>query len=254
MPIHDWTSVEEGISHSFHQQWVIAISNALNGGILPNDYYAMPELRSAGYEPDVLTLERFRRPGVEPTDARSGEGDSATLTLAPPTMQPTAETDGDFYRRKQNVLVVRHASGDQMVAVIEIVSPGNKSSVRRFEDFIEKATTLLANDVHLLVLDLFPPGPRDPRGIHGAIWSELADHAYEPPVGKPLAALSYEAHHGGVRAFVRHMAVGDAVPDVSLFLKWNACVQPPLTATCDTAFAVMPQRWRDVLEPTGQTR
>jgi hypothetical protein len=27
---------------------------------------------------------------------------------------------------------------------------------------------------HLLIIDLFPPGPRDPHGIHEAIWSEIA--------------------------------------------------------------------------------
>ena len=30
MPIHDWTRVEAGDFHDFHQCWVVAIRNALN--------------------------------------------------------------------------------------------------------------------------------------------------------------------------------------------------------------------------------
>ena len=36
MPIHDWTRVDAGIFHHFHYQWISTISNALNGGLLPN--------------------------------------------------------------------------------------------------------------------------------------------------------------------------------------------------------------------------
>jgi hypothetical protein len=34
------------------------------------------------------------------------------------------ETDLEFYRRKQNVVAVRHVGGDRLVAIVEIVSPG----------------------------------------------------------------------------------------------------------------------------------
>ena len=34
MPIHDWTRAEAGDFHYLHQCWVVAISNALNWGIL----------------------------------------------------------------------------------------------------------------------------------------------------------------------------------------------------------------------------
>src|SRR5438105_14049924 len=57
MPVHDWTRVDAGIFHAFHQQYMIAISNALNSGLLPEDYYALPEQHAAGFGPDVLTLQ-----------------------------------------------------------------------------------------------------------------------------------------------------------------------------------------------------
>lgn len=47
MPAHDWMRVRAGIFHDFHNAWITQIRNALNGGILPPDYYALGE-RSAG--------------------------------------------------------------------------------------------------------------------------------------------------------------------------------------------------------------
>jgi len=38
----------------------------------------------------------------------------------------------------------------------------------------------------LLSVDLLPPGPRDPNGIHGAIWGELTDDPFTLPPDEPL--------------------------------------------------------------------
>ena len=48
MPMHDWTKVEAGIFHAFHHRWISALSDVLNGGRLPADYYALPEQIAAG--------------------------------------------------------------------------------------------------------------------------------------------------------------------------------------------------------------
>ena len=52
MPIHDWSCVESGTFHDFHQGWTIEIRNALNRGILPPGYFAMADQRIGGPEPD----------------------------------------------------------------------------------------------------------------------------------------------------------------------------------------------------------
>ena len=57
MPIHDWTRVDAGIFHHFHQRWIGAITDVLNQRLLPADYYALAEQQGAGFEPDVLTLK-----------------------------------------------------------------------------------------------------------------------------------------------------------------------------------------------------
>jgi hypothetical protein len=247
MPVHDWTRVDAGIFHAFHQQWIIVTSNALNEGILPEDYYALPEQHAAGFGPDVLTLQGSRDKENGAETPASSDGRTALL-IAEPRLAPTAETDMEFYRRKQTPIVVRHVSGDRVVAMIEIVSPGNKSTRNALRSLVEKAAELLDQRIHLLIIDLLPPGRHDPHGFHAAIWDEIAGQESNSPAGQPLTLAAYETALT-VRAYVRQVAVGDALPEMPLFLEPNGCVQVPLEATYQTAFASMPRRWRRVLEP-----
>ena len=41
MPIHDWTRLEPGDFHHFHQRWIQDIAAALNSGGLPAGYMAL---------------------------------------------------------------------------------------------------------------------------------------------------------------------------------------------------------------------
>jgi hypothetical protein len=243
MPIHDWTRVDAGIFHAFHQQWLIAISNVLNRGMLPEDYYALPEQHAAGFGPDVLTLQGFGGAGESEMPA-TGEG---ALLVAEPRIEVSAETDLEFYERKQNDLVVRHVSGDRIIAVVEIVSRSNKASHGSLRKFVDKAVDFLHQGVHLLILDILPPTKLAPNGMHAAIWNDLCSQDYEPPAGKPFILAAYESDLA-IRTYVREYAVGDAIDDMPLFLEPGGCVHPPLEATYNEAFAAMPKRWRTVLE------
>ena len=252
MPIHDWTRVDAGIFHHFHQCWIVAITDALNERLLPGEYYALAEQQGAGFVPDVLTLKTTAAPEPE-NDATERPGPRLTgqdggLLVAEPLVRVTAEADLEFYRRKQNVVAVRDASGDHLVAVVEIVSKGNKSGRKAFEDFVRKAAEFMSHQVHLLILDLQPTTARDPQGIHGAIWDEVAGEEYVRPGDKPMTLAAYESG-AGVRAFVEPVAPGDALIDMPLFLEPGRYVPVPLEETYRLAFASVPRRWRAVLEP-----
>jgi len=247
MPIHDWTRVPAGIFHAFHHRWISAISDSLNAGVLPKDYYALPEQQAAGFGPDVLTLQSEDYERDEETGSPSGG--TATLVEARPKTRFTAETDAEFYRRKKSSIAVRHVSGDRVVALLEIVSPGNKSSDHAFRALVEKACEFLEHRIHLLIVDAFPPGPRDPNGIHAAIWEEYEDKPFALPKDKPLTLVAYECDLT-TRAYIETVAVGDPLPNMPLFLEPNAHVPVPLEATYQTAFAALPGRWRTVLEAT----
>jgi hypothetical protein len=246
--MHDWTTVPDGIFHAFHHRWITAITDTLNASVLPRYLYAMPEQVAGGFGPDVLALQLEGDDDDSPETAGRGVA-IATRVLQPrPTGKITAQTEAEFYRRKKSAIAIRHVSGDRMVAMIEIVSPGNKASKNAIRAFVNKACELLEARIHLLIIDPFPPGPRDPGGVHGLIWDEVADVEFRPPAGKPLTLVAYESELI-TRAYVQNIAAGEALPDMELFLAPDGCVMVPLEATYNAAFEVQPRRWRDVLQP-----
>jgi hypothetical protein len=245
MPVHDWTRVDAGIFHHFHHEWISEIARALNCGLLPEDYYALAEQFAGGLGPDVLTLEGPGEDGDPASTSPSPNGGG--LLLAPPRVQLTAETDAEYYRRKHSAVEVRHVSGDRVVAMVEVVSPGNKSTRHAIRSFVEKVAELLERRVHLLIIDLHPPGKRDPQGIHALIWKEYAGQKYTAPPERPFTLASYETDLG-TRAYVVHVALGGTLTDMPLFLEPRAHVEVPLESTCQAAFAAVPRRWRAVLE------
>jgi hypothetical protein len=247
--MHDWTRVEAGIFHAFHHDWITELARALNCGLLPEDYYALPEQQAAGFGPDVLTLQTQSLRGDDTPETSPGV--VATLVQTRPQTRFVAESDKEFYRRKKSTIVVRHVSGDRIIAICELVSPGNKSSRYAFRTFVDKACEFLEYRIHMLILDPFPPGPRDPNGIHAAIWEEVKDEPFTLPRDRPLTLVAYECDLT-TRAYIEPMAVGEQLPDMPLFVEPNRHVRVPLEPTYQTAFANMPRRWRKVLEPVSQ--
>jgi hypothetical protein len=238
MPIHDWTRVGDGTFHDFHVAWITEIRNALNDGLLPTDYYAQAEQIAGPLGPDVLTLQ------IPDAPATSG---GVAVAMPAPRARVTAAAEMDDYVLKRRTIVIRHASGDRIVALLEIVSPGNKSATHAMRAFVDKAVEALYRGYHLLIVDLFPPNRRNPQGIHGAIWREFSDETFELPVGEPLTAVSYSA--GQVkRAFVEPLAVGRELPAMPLFLEEEFYVHVPLEQTYLAAYRGVPRKWKAVLE------
>jgi len=244
MPIHDWTRVAAGIFHDFHHSWIEELKRALNRGLLPNSLYAMAEQIAGGYGPDVLTLEG---PAESQPDSLDERGGGAMLMTEQPKISFRARTEADIYATKANRISIRHVTGHRVVAVIEIVSPGNKSTAPALRTFAEKAAGLLRGSIHLMVVDLFPPSARDPDGIHRAIWSELDDCDFVLPADRPLTVASYI---GGdcQEAMVESVAVGSVLPEMPLYLTADGYIRLPLQRTYDSAWDTVPPVWRRALE------
>jgi Protein of unknown function (DUF4058) len=209
MPVHDWTRVDAGLFHAFHQGWICSLTNALNDGNLPPDHYALPEARVRS------ALDR--------------------------------RVESDIYAKKADRLTVRH-DGGHMVAIIEVLSPGDKSSKSAFQAFVEKSANFIRQGVHLLVIDLFPPGKQDPQGVHKAIWDEFVEADFDVPADKPLTVASYTAGTEKV-AYLEPVGVGDVLPEMPLFLLEDRYVQVPLETTYETTWSTFPAALKGLLEP-----
>ena len=238
MPIHDWTRVRANRFHDFHQSWTVAIRNDLNGGRLPQGYFAMVEQKTGGPEPDVVTLELTGRPGGSPG--------GLAVDVAPPKARVVTRTEAAGYARKANRITVRYPDGE-VVAVLEILSPGNKESGHAVRTFARKAVEFLEAGVHLLIVDLFPPGPRDPQGIHKVIWDRLREEAFTLPPDKPLTVAAYAVGTETV-AYVEPVAVGEVLPEMPVFLTGDRYVPCPLESTYQTAWEQFPAPLKEPLE------
>jgi hypothetical protein len=254
MPVHDWTKVPAGIFHDFHHEWISAIKHSLNGGLLPADYYALAEQIAGGLGPDVLTLEVPTTNGTAVVGSGSASNAAATggavalaLAESPPRVWHRARTEIDIYAARAKAVTIRHASSHRVVAIVEIVSPGNKSGRQNIRQFVEKAEEFLRAGVHLLIIDLFPPSQRDPQGIHRAIWDQFLDNDFSLPPDRPLTLASYI---GGPipEAFVNVTAVGLALPEMPLFLTAEEYVLVPLEVTYQGAWEAVPAVWQRVLQ------
>ena len=126
MPIHNWSHVSDGMFHWFHQRWIGTIADWLNQSRLPEGFYAIGEVYANEVEPDVLAVED-RSPDLE----------------SPPKTRFTWEAETESYLAKKDLIAVRSVEGI-LVAVIEIVSAGNKSSQARFRKFLTKTIEFLA--------------------------------------------------------------------------------------------------------------
>jgi len=207
----------------------------LNDGRMPPDYFAMAEQKVDGPEPDVVTLSA--RDDVP----FSGGG---TATLVKPKTATVQVADVVHYARKTNRVAIHHGLGT-VVAVIELVSPGNKDTRRALKAFARKTAAFLRNGVHVLVVDVFPPGKHDPNGVHPAIWENVTTAAFTLPTDKPLTLVGYQAGECPT-AYVEPVAVGAELPDMPLFITEEYHVPVPLEATYQTTWGVLPPPLRDL--------
>jgi len=236
MPMHDWTRVNEAIYHDFHLEWILRISRSLTTR-LSDEYYALAEQHMSEFGPEVVSHRS--------DELLDSIGPASAIALEHPKTRFFHESASEFYQRKQNSISIRHVSGDRVIAMIEIVSPGNKNSAHGLRAFVQKVRELLVKKVHLLIIDPFPVGPRDPDGLHALIFE---DNPLQLTAESPLSAVSYECDDS-LRAYLEPFAVGDRLTDMPIFLYPGMYVKVPLEETYMDAWKAEPRRWQEVIAP-----
>jgi hypothetical protein len=239
--MHDWTRVPAGIYHHLHGYWIGEVGRAIGPGKLPMGYSALIEQVIGRAVPDVPTVAR---PDADPLSVPTSGGLAVRST--PPAARHHARAGRLPPLRPRKRLVVRHNSDGRMVAVVELMSPGNKASRAEYRRFVGKAVELLRRQVNLAVVDPFPPTARDPNGVHADIWAATDGDPFELPPDRRLTLASYDVGDG-LDAYVTPFGIGDTLPDMPLFLAPGLHVLLPLEATYQAAWAMVPEPWSEVL-------
>lgn len=241
MPLHDWSKVDHGFFHDFHNSWLQRIKDALNGGLLPKGYFAMTEQYSEGYFADVLAFTKT------PRKPRLAKFEGGVALAEPETTERVVSQKVIHYPRRR--LSVRLSGSRFLVAVIELVSPSNKDRKESVGDFAGKVADLLWSGTHVLVIDVLPPNRSCPHGMHEAIWSKIEGRRVETsvPSRRPLLVAGYRSMRKPI-AYLEYTSVGKPLPDGPLYLDTDLFVNIPLEAIYQTVYDFMPVELKDELK------
>jgi hypothetical protein len=256
--IHDWTRVDAGTWHSFHYSWIAEIKRFLNGGTLPQGYYAEAEKPAPPIVPDILALQEAADEIMADVEEDTGGGTALATAVAAPSLAVHRTAAPDLAETlpatEPRTLAIRHASGDRLIALLELTSPANKDRRRSVDAFVDKAATALEHGVHVSILDLLPPRPLanadEPHALIPRLARELNLAPLDAPPEKPLMVAALDAGDPPTRPlelFAEPLAVGDTLPPLPIFLKPGRHVLLDLPATYAAAWEATPKRWRNVI-------
>src|SRR5438477_9298742 len=103
MPLHDWSRVDAGTFHDFHNSWIVHLKETLNGGLLPEGFYALSEQHGGRFIADILSLHASS-PGNDPLPPPAG---GLALAEAPPQVERKL-TVSAASRSLRRTLTIRH--------------------------------------------------------------------------------------------------------------------------------------------------
>jgi hypothetical protein len=135
---------------SFHSSWATRIADALTENWLPPNYIAEEHAHlGPSVEIDVGT---FERDGLRGTEAGGGVvatvGPKVWTPPAPDAVMPSVFPD------TFEVRVLSTDTGPKLVAVIELVSPGNKDRATERRAFAVKCASYLYQGISLIIVDI----------------------------------------------------------------------------------------------------
>jgi hypothetical protein len=174
-PVSNQVSWEE-----IHGMWPARIVLQLRP-VLPKGYVAGPKIHAGSQvEIDVAAFEHDAVPRLHSSDP---DGGAATATWAPPEPTITVVTEVPDYDEYE-VRIYDAERGRQLVAAIELVSPGNKDRPEKRNAFVGKCAALLQKGIAVSIVDVITP-----RQFN--LYAELLQFVgqSDPTLGDPLPHL-----------------------------------------------------------------
>lgn len=214
---------------SFHANWAGAMADLLNEQLLPEGYFAEEQTHAGSrVEIDVATFER------SPPAVPSGRA-GATATLSPQVWSPPApamEMPG-IHPDRFEVLVFQSEGGVNLVAAIELISPGNKDRLEHRRAFAAKCVNYLAQGIGLLILDIVTSRQGN---LHNEVAQLLGNGTpFLLPPDTHLYAVAYRPVHRDqierIAVWPAPLTVGQPLPVLPLAVGAEFCVPLNLEST-----------------------
>jgi hypothetical protein len=204
----------------FHHGWASQIAEHLNQELLPEDYFAEPEI-SLGpeLEIDVAAMELA-------SSGRSDQVGTATALWAP--ARPNISLVVDFAHLDTcEVRVYQELGGAELRAAIELVSPANKDRPSSRRMFAAKCAGYLKHGVSVIILDVVTLRTAN---LHADLLEAL-DVSLDAPSWESPTRLYAVAYHAvplntqpRVDVWTEPLALGTPLPTLPLWLRVDLCV------------------------------
>ncbi|MDH3598661.1 MAG: DUF4058 family protein [Candidatus Tectomicrobia bacterium] len=131
----------ERVWNTFHHAWAATIARVMNRRLLPENYFAAPNVQfGPRVEIDVGTLKASETPESPLASA------AVALTTQP---QPATAVIPAVFPDTVEVVIFNQEGGPQVVAAIELVSPGNKDRPATRRAFVANMSAYLQQGVPL---------------------------------------------------------------------------------------------------------
>ena len=209
--------------NTFHSAWAATLARHFNRFLLPQDYFAVPNVQfGPRVEIDVATMDENAPVDESPI--------TTAIEVAPP---PTIVCPISFADTVA-VDIFNQEGGPELVAAIELVSPSNKDRPDHRQAFVAKMTTYLQQGMGLIVVDIVTARKIN---LHNA-WVEQFDvdnASIEGTERQSLYAHAYRTvqrqEEPEIEMWLRPLELGEELPTLPLYLRGDVFIQVSLEET-----------------------
>ncbi len=234
------------IWRGFHTSFLVSLVAALTPRIGPRYFIELEEslyIDPTGDEPRLFAVADTAVADPDDAGNTAGAATATTLVTAPFTVRVPGVT-----KKKLRRLVIRDTQSQEVITVIEVLSPSNKTAGPDRNKYLEKRGEILTSATHFVEIDLLRGGKRMP--IHtlpdGCDYYALVSRAWQRPemglwpvkLRDPLPAIPIPLRRGEPEPLIELKPVLERTYDEAGYARriYRTLPEPPLAAA-DTDWA-----------------
>jgi hypothetical protein len=204
----------------FHTSFLVHLVEALTPRLGGRYFVELEEslyIDPTGDEPRLFAVA-----DTAVTDSDDGEGNATAATATAVVSAPVTVTVPGVTKKKARRLVIRDSNSQEVVTVVELLSPSNKAAGADRDKYLEKRGEVLTSRTNFIELDLLRGGQRLPiRGLPGCDYYALVSRWWERPnmglwpvpLRDPLPAIPVPLRRGEAEPLIELKPVLDLTYD-----------------------------------------